>query len=140
MISATEISKLQSIQNKCIATLSPVKDPTEIFKREWILNINELIQLSNCKLVYKLLNNLLPQRLTDAFATDSKNRSLKKTHSYNTRRKHIPNVPSCNHHSYHNSFLVASLRDYQSLPVITQHCKSIQSFVANCKNHIFSDK
>ena len=140
MISTTEISKLQSIQNKCIATLSPVKNITETFKRERILNIKELIQLSNSKLVYKLLNNLLPQRLTDAFATDSKNRSLKKSHSYNTRRKHIPNVPSCNHYSYHNSFLVASLRDYQSLPVITQQCKSIESFVANCKNHIFSDK
>ena len=61
MISATELSKLQSIQNKCIATLLPMNNLTEIFKRERILNINELIQLSNCKLVYKLLNNILPQ-------------------------------------------------------------------------------
>ena len=140
MISTTEISKLQNIQNKCIATLSPGKNITETFKRERILNIKQLIQLSNSKLVYKLLNNLLPQRLTDAFATDSRNRSLKKSHPYNTRRKHIPNIPSCNHYSYHNSFLVASLRDYQSLPVITQQCKSIESFVANCKHHILSDK
>ena len=140
MISATEISKLQNIQNKCVATLSPTEKSAEIFKKHNILKINELVFLSNCKLVYKKLNNTLPQRLTAAFATDSKNQSLTKTHSYNTHRKNIPNNPKCHHHSYSNSFLVISLQDFQSLPVVIQKCKTFQSFVSTCKKYLYHDK
>ena len=85
MISATEISKLQNIQNKCVGTLSRSENPTELFKKFNILQIHDLIFLSNCKLVYKLLNNTLPSRLKTAFGTDSRNKSLSKSHSYNTQ-------------------------------------------------------
>ena len=140
MISATEISKLQNIQNKCVSTLSPNKNPSEILKKFNILTVQDLVFLSNCKLAYKLLTDMLPLKLKTAFSTDSRNKSLLKTHSYNTRRKHIPNNPKCHHHSYSNSYLVASLRDYQSLPVITQNCKTVHSFASNCKKFLLHDK
>ena len=140
MISATEISKLQKIQNKCVSTLSPNKTPNEIFKKFNILKIQDLVFLSNCKLVYKLLNDTLPLKLKIAFGTDSRNKSLSKTHSYNTRRKHIPNNTKCHHHSYSNSYLVASLQDYQTLPVITQKCRTVYSFASNCKKFLHHDK
>ena len=70
-----------------------------------IPNVNELIKLVNCKLGYRLINKLL--------------------HVYSTRSKVIPNLPVCKDKKYHDSYLVASLRDFQALPVVTRELPNL---------------
>ena len=45
----------------------------------------------------------------------SKERSLKKTHNYNTCKKKEPNIPLAKCQSYHDSFLVKGMAERQKM-------------------------
>ena len=135
MISKKHLNNLQRLQNTCIEILKTKR------KREvQIPNVDELIRLVNCKMGYKLTNNLLTSQIAKALTTDSLNKSLLKTHDYNTRNKHLPNMPKCSHKMYQNSYLTSALRDYQALPAVTQGSPNLTIFMSACKQIICSDK
>ena len=101
-----------------------------------VLELSELIKLENYKLGYKLLNNMLPDKLSADISHDKNNNPLTKKHSYNTRNKKQLNIPKHASSSYHNSFLCASIRVFSTLPHSIVTCTSIQSFLTKCKQHL----
>ena len=135
MINKKHLTNLQRLQNTCIEILR--NKTTDLVK---IPKVEELIRLVNCKLGYKLANKLLPGQITKALTTNSMNKSLLKTHDYNTRNKNLPNMPKCSHKMYHNSYLTSALRDYQALPAITRELPNLVTFMRACKKLICRDK
>ena len=71
--------------------------------------------------------------------TESKKVSLLKNHPYKTRHKNKPNRPLATNSSYYNSFLCKSIRDFETLSVVTQQIKSLLLFVQKAKHSILHD-
>ena len=90
-VSKSNLKHIQTIQNNCLRCIEPKMCLTDIHKKHKILRVEDLIKLEQYKMGYKACSNLLPVRLLTCLFTDSKDRTLRKTHGYNTRRKEIPN-------------------------------------------------
>ena len=71
-----------------------------------MLRLDNLIKIENIKLGYKLEHSQLPKTIQHMLKTDSKEKSLVKTHPYPTRTKNVPNLPRALNKAYHASFLV----------------------------------
>ena len=97
------------------------------------IQINELIKLQEIKIGYRLLNKLLPNKISQQLQCDSNHKSLIKAHPYNTRRKNIPNLPKVVRMNYINSYLYQSIKQFMLLPLNLQNMPSISSFIANYK-------
>ena len=130
----------QSIQNqmdRSIAIVNKGKNSSAKLRTDF-LNLLNLIKLENYKLGYKLVNKMLPDKLSDEISLDKNNKPLNKKHGYNTRNKKQLNIPKHETSSFHNSFLCASIRDFSTLPHSIASCTSIHTFVAQCKQHLTS--
>ena len=90
----SNIKKLQTIQNACIKTMKPRMKLTKGFRNLNIQTVRELIDLELCKFFFKLINGLLPSKLTDCVLRDSKGKTLKKCHEYMTRQKKKHSQPT----------------------------------------------
>ena len=111
--------------------------PTSVnYKKENMLNLEELILLENTKLSFKLQHHLLPIRLHNMLNSDSRLKSLEKIHHYETRNKNIPKLPSAKTKHYHSSFLFQSLRDYEIVPVETRNCTTLSTFITKMKRRL----
>ena len=67
------------MQNNCVKLLDLSKRLDEIYRKHKILKVDELVNLEQKKLVYKLNNNLLPLNLAKVLLTDRISKTLKKT-------------------------------------------------------------
>ena len=94
MYSKQKLNKLQKLQNQCLKLISNRKHiDTHTFKNYKILPVKKLIKLELCKTGYKLLKNDLPVKIIKSLTTDINNKSLVRTHRYNTRREKNSKVP-----------------------------------------------
>ena len=84
---------LNKIQNTCLSMIEQKQKTVVTAKKEQILNINSLVHLEHLKLGYRMLQNTLPPRIISLLSTAQKNKSLEKSHKYNTRNKNKPNLP-----------------------------------------------
>ena len=78
---------VQSVQNKCVEIISGNKSTELNYENLKILNIKELIKMQEIKVGYRLINKMLPNKISQQLQSDSKRKSLIKTHTYNTRGK-----------------------------------------------------
>ena len=137
MLNANQLNRLQSIQNLSMKTITNGSSTSTDFKSQKILTIKCLIQLENLKHGYKLQNNLLPTPVAEACKCDSTHQSIMKQHHYNTRNKHLPNLPKAQKRKYRNSFLYQSILNYQELPtIIKKESTSYLSFVSRSKKFL----
>ena len=102
------------------------------------LDLSNLIKLENYKLGHKLINEMLPEKLSADMSVDKNNNPLRKQHKYDTRNKNQLNIPKHDSSSYHNSFLCASIRDYSTLPHSITSCASLHTFMVHCKCYLTS--
>ena len=79
MITSEYKRKLKTLQNKCVKLLDLSKHLDKIYRKYNILKFDELVDLEQEKLGYKLNNNLLPPNLAKVLLTDHKGKTLKKT-------------------------------------------------------------
>ena len=133
MTTKDNLNRIQSIQNKCIEILSKNKNIEKSFKKLKIPKINELMKLQEIKIGYRLINKQLPNKISQQLQCDSNQKSLIKAHSYNTRRKNIPNLPKVTKISYINSYLYQSIKQFMLLPLNLQNMPNISSFITNYK-------
>ena len=133
MIDSICVEKLQKLQNKCFKIISGKNPTPKNFHELGLLRLGELIKLSNCKIMHKHLHGKLPKKISQALSTDSNNKHLGKSHKYMTRNKHTLNLPQTKNHQYHRSFLFNCIKDFDSLPVVTQKIDNLLLFVASCK-------
>ena len=133
MITSENKQKLKIMQNNCVKLLDLSKCLDEIYRKHKILKVDELVNLEQKKLGYKLNNDLLPLNLAKVLLTDRIGKTLKKQHKYSTRQKDHPNLPS--HHSrlYNDSFLVQSIKNYNNLNLDTKNLKPLHKFAATIK-------
>ena len=70
MITSEHKRKLKILQNNCVKLLDLSKQLNKIYKKHKILKLDELVDLEQKKLGYKLNNNLLPPNIAKVLLTD----------------------------------------------------------------------
>ena len=138
MINQCTKNKIQKILNSCFKLITVLIPTLDNFKKEKMLRLQDLIQLENSKLGYQLEKNLLPLNLHMLLWTDSKNKTLQKTHQYNTRDKYLPKLPKVNTTNYQRGFQFQSIQDYKATPVEIRYTSTLKSFVRKLKIHLLS--
>ena len=99
------LNRIQALQNKRIEIINKNRNIETSFTKLKIYKIKELIKLQEIKIGYRLINKLLPNKISQQLQSDPNKKSLTKTHSYNTRGKKIPNLPKVTRTSYIDSYL-----------------------------------
>ena len=127
-------SKIQKCMNTCFNLITHIKPTNKNYKIEKMLTLNQLIELENIKLGYKLHHNTLPVRLAKKIKTDSMNIALSKTHKYNTRHKSILNLPLATNKLYHSSYLCKAIKCFNSLPPKISGISNYKVFVNKTKS------
>ena len=85
MTTKNNLLRVQSVQNKCVEIISRNKSTELNYKKLKILKIKELIKIKEITVGYRLINNMLPNKISQQLHSDSVRKSLTKTHTYNTR-------------------------------------------------------
>ena len=103
-VNETYLTKIQCIMDRCFTICTGLPPTTINYTVEKMLTLKELIKLEVLKLGYKLHHNLLPENLSRLIWTDSNDNSLKRTHHYHTRHRHLPTLPKALSKSYHRNY------------------------------------
>ena len=133
MTDSSTIKKVQKCIDTCFNLITHQTPTIANYKKEKMLRLGELIKLENLKLGYKLEHSLLPSTMQNMIKSDSKEKTLVKTHSYCTRTKNIPNLPRAQNKSYHASFLVQSIKEYEKLRLELRNLKRLSTFIGKIK-------
>ena len=133
MLSEQRINKLQNLQNRAIKQIESSDDVVRSMKSLNILPVWKLIRLEILKLGYKVCNEMLPKPLETCITTDHNMLSITKQHKYNTRLKHVPNLPVVMNKLYRNSPLFDCVKQYQKLPISLQQEGKFNRFVYHVK-------
>ena len=136
MLNRGQIQELKSIQNKCVRVINPTIPTKERLTKLNILSIDQLVELEQCKLGYKLCNQMLPTVLTKLTKQDLHNKDMTKTHTYPTRQKYIPHRPRVKLSLYMKSFLYQSIASFSNLPMELQRLPTLANFTHRVKKHL----
>ena len=93
MINRKSLQRIQKIMNTGFTLITGLTPSIENFKKERMPRLSDLILLENNKVGYQMDKVLLPCNLHNLHWTDSRNRSLQKTHQYHIRNNHLPKLP-----------------------------------------------
>ena len=137
-LNGANIQKLQALQNSCVRLIKPNSDMTSLYRSLGILKIPQIIELENCKFGYKYKKISLPSRIQQLVSCDQNNKSLSKTHKYETRNKTLPKKPRGVYKQYSNSFLCNWIDDYSALPREIKNSKTLAQFANICKKLFIS--
>ena len=132
------MNKIQKTLNSYFNLITGLAPTLNNFKKEKMLRLQDLIQLENRKLGYQLEKNLLPLNLHKLLWTDSRNKTLQKTHQYNTRGNHLPNLPKVSTVNYQRGFQFQSIKDYEATPVEIRKLSTLSSFIRKLKAYLLS--
>ena len=130
--------KLIKIQNKCVSQINPAVYIADVYSTQHLLNLHQIIRLEQLKLGYKVCNHMLPPRVSKEMLTDQNLKSIVKTHTYETRKKNIPNRPNTRHQLYMSSLLYQAPLAYGNLPDKLRSIENYHRFVKECKQYLIS--
>ena len=136
--SKEQIKKIQKLQTKCLQLIHNKQTKSTPNNSLGILTIEELIRLENMKFAYKLVHQMLPQKIVEICYEDSKHQSLIKSHQYSTRNKSVPNLP-VNMNKYRESFLCKGPQSWLTLSVETREKYNLKMFIKKCKENLLSE-
>ena len=137
MISAEQKNMLLKAQKSCVRILECKKSNDtilEIYSRQGILTLPDMICLELSKLGYKIRHNLIPVPIQSIF----KKGGGEKLHRYPTRHKNLPNIQKHTDHIFHNSFLVGSIREYMKATNNVKDRKTVRGFTKMLKCNMIS--
>ena len=134
-----QITKLQKLQTKCLQLVQSNQTKSNPNRNLGILTIDEMISLENMKFGYKLVHQMLPQKIAEICYVDSKDQSLIKSHQYSTRNKSVPNLPRNMNKLYRESFLCKGPQSWLTLSVETREKYNLKTFIKKCKENLLSD-
>ena len=127
--------KLGKLQDKAFEMSFNMPPNLDNYSRVGVPCIPNMIKLENCKLMYQFLSKTLPKKIQETMKTDKDNKSLERTHKYDTRNKNKLNIARTNNRDYNKSFLVNSVKDFETLSVVTQKVHPLPLFMS-CKKEI----
>ena len=107
------------------------------YKQEKILRLQQLLKLENSKIGYQMDKDLLPRNVSHLLWTDSRNKTLKKNHRYQTREKH-PKIPNITKSKYHQGFQLACLRSYGKISPEIRNSPTLPSFMQKLKKQLLA--
>ena len=122
---------LQKLQNRAARIILQRESSRNTFD---ILNWVELStrrKIHKCVLVFKCLNNLVPEYLSGYFTRNSS------IHSYNTRRKNNLHLPKPNLSLGRRSFIYSGSLIYNNLPDEIKNAVSLTKFKSLVQRHSF---
>ena len=137
MTTQNNLLRVQSVQNKCVELISKNKNTELNYEKLKILKIKDLIRMQEIKVGYRLINKMLPNKISQQLQSDPKRKSLTKTHTYNTRGKKIPNLPKVSKSKYINSYLYQSIKQFMLLPITLQNMPTLSLFITNYKRKLW---
>ena len=137
---STNISKkqkktIEKVQKDCLRSIANKTNTSHtdpLFKSLKIMKVDELIQLEQSKLAYKIKNRLMPVPILELF-----DRLGKKTHRYDTRQKHLPNIKQHKSELYNKSFLCKSITYYSGLSNKITNTPNLKEFINTYKRSLF---
>ena len=136
MLSAGQLVELNYIQRKCIRQIDCSVSVGEAYSKLKILTVHQLVELEQSKMGYKLCHGLLPMAITHVMMSDVDNRSMIKTHAYETRQKNVPNRPKVKSKLYMDSFLYRSISCYSNWSWEIRDAPSLTAFVRLIKQKL----
>ena len=96
------------------------------------MKFDDIVRLEQCKLAYKIKNRLMPSPILELFNTLGK-----KTHRYNTRQKHLPNIKRHKSELYNKSFLCKSIAYYNTISNNIRNTPNLKEFTNMYKKSLF---
>ena len=137
-ISKKQKTLIEKIQKYCLRSIAKKKhnshtDP--LFKLLKIMKFDDITRLEQSKLAYKIKNKLMPTPILELFDTLGK-----KSHRYNTRERHLPNIKKHKSDLYNKSFLCKSITYYNELNSSIKSAPNLKEFVNKYKKELFSKK
>ena len=122
---------LQKLQNRAARIILQRESSRNTFDTlDWV-ELSTRRQIHKCVLVFKCLNNLVPEFLSGYFV---RNTSI---HSYNTRRKNNLHLPKPNLSLGKRSFMYSGSLLYNSLPDKIKNTVSLTKFKTLVRRHSF---
>ena len=129
---------LTNAQRKAVKLIDTSMGIDEVFSHYNILTLEQLTRLEQCKLGYKLCNNLLLTSLSMSMKLDHNNQSIVKSHRYPTRNKSVPNLPTATDSKYCTSFLFKAITEFSGLNAALHDAKTLSAFTKQCKKHLIN--
>ena len=128
-----ELQRLQNRAARIILKRNTSKDAFGLLNWVWFvkLNLNWRRKMHKCILVYKWINNMVPEYLCSYFIRNST------FHSYNTRR-HDLHLPKPNRNLGKRTFRYSATICFNNLPVQIKDSTSLNIFKHFLFNHFYS--
>ena len=133
-------SVIAKAQQKAVKLIDLTMEIDDVFTAHKILHFDKLVRLEQCKLGYKLYNNLLPINLANNMKQDHRKQSTVKDHQYPTQSKKIPNLPQVSDLRYHSSFLFRAIKEYSDLDMSLRETNNLPTFNQRCKRQFLTEK
>ena len=133
MLSGSQVDKLKKAQSEAVKLIDSQLNVDTIRIKNGILKFEDMIELEQCRLGYKLTHNQLPTKLAKNMTIDHKRQFTQKLHRYQTRNKSIPNLPNVSGNKYRCSFLFQSIRHYATVDKTVRQLPTLQMFTKRCK-------
>ena len=136
MLDKKWLNQLQKLQNRAVLQIKSGAEVNSMRSSLNILDVKNLILLETLKMGYKVCHHLLPRPLEQCITTDHNSRSNVKQHGYNTRLKHVPNLPIATNSAYRSSSLFDCVKQFQKLPVSLQQEPKYQKYIRRVKQRL----
>ena len=134
MLQSSLKKQLCKIQKKAVRLIDTKIKVDEVYRIHKILKFEDMVDVEQCKLGYKLCHELLPKALAKNMTSDHLRGSLGKEHNYPTRNKAIPNLPNVASNMYRSSFLFKSTKLYSELDGKLKNSHNLTVFTKRCKS------
>ena len=133
----TNIQRLIKLQKRAAGIILKVDilTPSQsmLNQLKW-LSFPRRVQYHTCVMVYKALNHMSPEYITDLFTkvSETQNRSLR---SVDNDLLHIPSFKTS---LFENSFSVSAARLWNTVPLDIRTASSLEAFKHSIKNHLLA--
>ena len=130
MINQTQANKIKKIMNNILLKINNTKKVnnfSKLYKELGILKFDDLVDNELNKFMYKTLNKLNPNCISNIFSYRSK--------KYNTRNQHLPQIAPHQTNLFNKSFLNQAIICFSRLPEQLKNSKSWHSFKKGLKKN-----
>ena len=124
-----ELQRLQNRAPRIILKRNTSKNTFGLLN--WV-NLNSRRNIHKCILVYKCINNMVPEYLCSYFLRNSN------FHNYNTRRRHDLHIPKPNRNLGKRTFRYSATVCFNTLPAQIKDCTSLNIFKHFIFNYFYS--
>ena len=129
-----QVAKLQKRAARLILRADITTSSKDMFKSLKWMSFRDRIEYHTCVMVYKTLNNLTPEYITDLLSNVSNSHSQQ----LRSETRNMLRIPRSHTASFDNSFSVTGPSAWNKLPIDVKSSPSLAAFKDSLTRHIFS--